>query len=174
LKEEEIQRSQSKNKVSLEVKEETFKIEEEIRQLEIIKDVRDELNMIRVVLEDQDKATSDARRLFGERRGWLVENLIRQKREINQLDERAEKVYIAVSSPKIMPSTAHLFSPQLKDLLDLKQKQANVVEARSQRHQAQESAKLAKETTKQGRAILLFTMITIIFVREPIYHLCLI
>jgi hypothetical protein len=44
----------------------------------------------------------------------------------------------------------------LKDLLTLKQQQAGVVEAR-------EAVKQAAETLKQGRSIMLFTIITIIF-----------
>jgi hypothetical protein len=44
----------------------------------------------------------------------------------------------------------------LKDLLTLKQQQAGVVEAR-------EAVKQATETLKQGRSIMLFTIITIIF-----------
>jgi hypothetical protein len=47
---------------------------------------------------------------------------------------------------------------QLKDLLTLKQQQAGVVEAR-------EAVKQAAETLKQGRSIMLFTVVTIVFVR---------
>jgi len=58
----------------------------------------------------------------------------------------------------------------LKDLLDLKQKQASVTEARSARKdakasskEAEASAKLSYETFKQGGSIMIFTIITIIF-----------
>lgn len=46
---------------------------------------------------------------------------------------------------------------QLCDLLDLKQKQASVSEALSARQEAQ-------DTKRQGRTIMLFTIVTIIFV----------
>jgi hypothetical protein len=59
---------------------------------------------------------------------------------------------------------ANVFFNKLQDLLDLKSKQANVSEARSQRHQAEAAVKQGKETAKQGKAILLFTIITIAFV----------
>src|SRR5689334_21823750 len=49
-----------------------------------------------------------------------------------------------------------LTTMKLKDLLDLKQQQAGVVKAR-------EAVKQGEETLKQGRAIMLFTVITIIF-----------
>jgi hypothetical protein len=60
---------------------------------------------------------------------------------------------------------------QLQDLLDLKQKQASVIEARAARKdtkssadQAEASASLAYESFKQGWAIMIFTIVTIIFV----------
>ena len=46
---------------------------------------------------------------------------------------------------------------QLKDLLDLKQQQANVLEARQSRKQAVIAA-------KQGKVVLVFTVVTIVFV----------
>jgi hypothetical protein len=45
----------------------------------------------------------------------------------------------------------------LKDLLELKQQQAGVVEAR-------EAVKQGEETLRQGRSIMLFTIVTITFV----------
>ena len=48
---------------------------------------------------------------------------------------------------------------QLKDLLDLKQQQANVLEARVSRNQA-------FSTKEQGKTIMVFTIVTIIFVRK--------
>jgi hypothetical protein len=51
----------------------------------------------------------------------------------------------------------HADSSQLNHLLDLKQKHANVQEARSARRQAD-------ETAKQGDTLLVFTLVTIIFV----------
>lgn len=46
---------------------------------------------------------------------------------------------------------------QVKDLLSLKQQQASVV-------QAWQAAKQSEETVKQGRSIMVFTIVTIIFV----------
>jgi hypothetical protein len=47
---------------------------------------------------------------------------------------------------------------QLKDLIALKQQQASVVEA-------QESVKQGEVTLQQGNTLMLFTIVTIIFVR---------
>ena len=56
-------------------------------------------------------------------------------------------------------------------MLDLKQKQANVIEARSARKevkassdQTEASVSLAYEAVKQGRSIMIFTIVTIVFV----------
>jgi hypothetical protein len=75
---------------------------------------------------------------------------------------------------------------QLNSLLDLKQKEANVSEALSARKQAESTSRQAEiaanhaeqgarqaelatvqatETVRQGRTVLLFTVVTIIFVR---------
>lgn len=46
---------------------------------------------------------------------------------------------------------------QINDLLDLKQKQANLSEAQSSRKQAE-------ETAMQGTTLMVFTIVTIVFV----------
>ena len=61
---------------------------------------------------------------------------------------------------------------QLRHLLDLKQKQANLSEAWSSRTQAEESSKLSEEAIKQGRSIMLFTVVTIIFVSSSRFGTC--
>lgn len=49
-------------------------------------------------------------------------------------------------------------------LLDLKQKQANILEAEWTRQQSVESRKQSVQTTKQGETIMVFTVVTIVFV----------
>lgn len=49
---------------------------------------------------------------------------------------------------------------QVKDLLELKQQQAGVV-------QAWQSVKYSNEAMRQGRSILVFTIVTIVFVSAP-------
>ena len=58
-----------------------------------------------------------------------------------------------------------LISLQVNDLLGLKQQQASVI-------QAYQAIKQGEETVKQGKAILLFTVMTIIFVRQARYQVC--
>jgi hypothetical protein len=51
------------------------------------------------------------------------------------------------------------------DLLDLQQKEANLFEARTSNEQTKLALRQADETTAQSQIILLFTVVTIIFVR---------
>lgn len=53
---------------------------------------------------------------------------------------------------------------QLNFLVDLKQKQSNVMDARATRIQAQASFKMTVESEKQGETLMLFTVATIVFV----------
>lgn len=60
---------------------------------------------------------------------------------------------------------------QLRHLIDLKQKQANFSEAISTRELARQTAEntelqiqQARETTRQGQTLMVFTVVTIIFV----------
>lgn len=52
----------------------------------------------------------------------------------------------------------------MNDLLGLKQQQASVV-------QAYEAMKQGEETVRQGKAIMIFTVLTIIFVRRDLLTL---
>ncbi len=85
----------------------------------------------------------------------LKESMENQLAELAYLKEAAEHTSNAVRNFFQVTDFANTF--QLKDLLDLKQQQAGVVEAR-------EAVKQAKETLKQGRSIMLFTIVTIVFV----------
>ena len=77
-----------------------------------------------------------------------LENLvIRPQRDIKRMENQAMRTYLA-----------------LNDLLSLKQAQGNVLEARSARQQAEATNAQAEETSRQGKTILLFTIITVFFV----------
>ncbi|KAK0101622.1 hypothetical protein ONS95_006785 [Cadophora gregata] len=140
-----------------------FNISKETDLIKEIKDIRDELHIISTVLVDQEKVlvemdaiiraikegkvhepaeseedAKDARQASRTQHG-LVGNVRRHIETVKALDKQAEKTYLS-----------------LNDLLDLKQKQANVSEARSQRQQAQ-------ETARQGQTLMLFTVITVFF-----------
>lgn len=65
---------------------------------------------------------------------------------------------LCVTLPSSVYDTTN--STQLKDLLTLKQQQAGVIEAR-------EAVKQGQETLRQGKSIILFTVVTIVFVCLP-------
>ncbi|KAI8940733.1 hypothetical protein NX059_001998 [Plenodomus lindquistii] len=117
------------------------------------KDIRDELNMIAKVLDDQrnvlpDMETSildiyqkeqkkqhDLKRRFKD----MLKQIETHIKDLERMDKQAERIYKSIT-----------------DLLDLKQKHANAFEARFARDQA-------AATARQGQTIQVFTIVTIIF-----------
>jgi hypothetical protein len=84
-------------------------------------------------------------------------------RELTALEDAARNTSAAVRNISFYGASSGTNKVQLKDLLALKQQQAGVIEAR-------EAVKQAKETLKQGRSIILFTVVSIVFVSFRIYH----
>lgn len=117
------------------------------------KDIRDELNMIEKVLEDQRQVLPDLEAAIcelylGEQRSQQdVKKRFREQlktiemhiKDIDRMDRQAERIYSSIT-----------------DMLDLKQKHANAFEARFARDQA-------AGTARQTQTIILFTIVTIIF-----------
>ncbi|KAL8827955.1 MAG: hypothetical protein Q9170_006803 [Blastenia crenularia] len=139
-------------------------IGEETALLAETKDIRDELNMISMVLEHQfailedmmyalldeskgshqQQTQSEIKKRYREQRK-VVE--IHQK-DVERMDKQAEGIYTSAS-------LTH-YRWQLTHLLDLKQKHANAFEARFARDQA-------AFTGRQGQTIMVFTIVTIVF-----------
>lgn len=128
-------------------------IGQETNLLAETKDIRDELNMIRKVLEDQQHVLPTIETAICE---IYAEEQIGQKevkktfanqsktvsthiKDIDRMDKQASKIYISVT-----------------DMLDLKQKHANAFEARFARDQA-------TATARQSQTVMVFTIVTIIF-----------
>ncbi|KAH7397978.1 hypothetical protein BKA64DRAFT_673281 [Cadophora sp. MPI-SDFR-AT-0126] len=131
-------------------------ITREIISLRQIKNISDELNMIEDVISQQQRALTMLHNVLGQER-WASEKLLRNIRNRKATVEQLHK------------DASHTYK-QIVDLLDLKQKQTNVSEARSSRFQAEQANEQAKqaalqamETTKQGKSIMLFTTVTILF-----------
>ncbi len=124
-----------------------------------IKDIRDELNILAVILESQmtmlwgfENGITDELRLDGTRRATdAITSEIRKRsreqkrvlevhqKDIDRMDRQAESIYMS-----------------LTHLLDLKQKHSNALEARFARDHAVIAA-------RQGQTIMVFTIVTIIF-----------
>jgi len=79
----------------------------------------------------------------------MIDAIDRQARYVESLDKDAKRPYKAVRTTTSSMKNFLADSSKLEDLLDLKQKQANVSEARSARI--------------SGNSITVFTIVTIIF-----------
>ncbi|KAK3988464.1 hypothetical protein QBC44DRAFT_382394 [Cladorrhinum sp. PSN332] len=114
--------------------EERYGIGKEVGLLEKVKDIRDELKIIRAVFETQ-KMVQEEPAVFP----TLLFMVKKRLKDLERIDQQALEAQEA-----------------LKHILDLKQKQANAEEAHFLNVQNIESA-------KQGQAIMTFTVVTIIF-----------
>jgi Mg2+ and Co2+ transporter CorA len=117
------------------------------------KDIRDELNMIAKVLEDQLHVLPDLHEAVceiykdGSKNQQEVKKRFRDQmktievhiKDIDRMDRQAERIYNSIT-----------------DMLDLKQKHANAFEARFARDQA-------AGTARQSQTIMVFTIVTIVF-----------
>ncbi|TGO07790.1 hypothetical protein BTUL_0247g00190 [Botrytis tulipae] len=152
-----------------------FNITEEVQLLVEIRDIRDELAILQMILSDQLNPVEEFSQIVAQHRSQS--NSIKDRtsdRTIKNYLYRIEK----------MERLADKTYQSLNHLLDLKQKQANVSEALSSRKQMESSAlqaaaanKLAEisleqtyvaneqavESVRQGRTVLVFTVVTIIF-----------
>ncbi|RDL32991.1 Ankyrin repeat-containing protein [Venustampulla echinocandica] len=117
------------------------------------KDIRDELNMIKKVFEDQQlvlptletaicdiykdeqRSQQEVKKRFADQMKTVGTHV----KDIDRMDKQAERIYYSVT-----------------DMLDLKQKHANAFEARFARDQA-------TSTARQSQTIMVFTIVTIIF-----------
>jgi Mg2+ and Co2+ transporter CorA len=129
---------------------EMLSIAPDVTLLEEVKDIRDELRILRLILDDQYRVLSDVHRTFQDvlpqpdiwAAGKFEEQISawqQDKGEVESMLQQVDQIHDSVFS-----------------LLDLKQKHANAVEAHSARIQADSSA-------EQGRTIMVFTIVTVVF-----------
>ncbi|KAL8770419.1 MAG: hypothetical protein Q9209_003845 [Squamulea sp. 1 TL-2023] len=129
-------------------------IGEETALLAETKDIRDELNMISMVLKHQTSILDDMMHA-------LLEEV---KGPHNQMQSEIKKRYreqhkvveVHLKDVERMDKQAEGIYTSLTHLLDLKQKHANAFEARFARDQA-------AFTGRQGQTIMVFTIVTIVF-----------
>ncbi|KAL8777526.1 MAG: hypothetical protein Q9194_002504 [Teloschistes cf. exilis] len=128
-------------------------IGEETALLAETKDIRDELNMISLVLKHQLSVLDDMM-------SALLEDAKHQPHiqwEIKRRYKEQQKlVEVHIKDVERMDKQAEGIYTSLTHLLDLKQKHANAFEARFARDQA-------ALTGRQGQTIMVFTLVTIVF-----------
>lgn len=112
-----------------------------------ITDVLDEIKIIKSVLHDQIKVMESK---------TLNQLIVDTTAAVQPFAEVQESLNQTQEDIDAMKTHAKAVEEGLKHLLDLKQKQANLWEARSSREGAEEAA-------KQGNTLMIFTVVTIIF-----------
>ncbi|KAI4229409.1 MAG: hypothetical protein L6R36_000863 [Xanthoria steineri] len=129
-------------------------IGEETALLAETKDIRDELNMISMVLKHQVSVLDDMMHaILEEARG---PNSRLQSEIKKRYREQHKVVELHLKDVERMDKQAEGIYTSLTHLLDLKQKHANAFEARFARDQA-------AFTGRQGQTIMVFTIVTIFF-----------
>ncbi|KAM7192936.1 hypothetical protein V8F20_008606 [Naviculisporaceae sp. PSN 640] len=119
----------------------------EMELLREIKDIVDELQTMNKIFNDQRNVLENLREVLDEKETARDEI---SQRELRMLVRSRQR------EATLMIGQAHEASQALNDLIDLKQKFSNVLEARWARN-------MAEETSRQGTTILVFTIVTIVF-----------
>ncbi|KAI7784489.1 uncharacterized protein LA080_009988 [Diaporthe eres] len=130
-------------------------------------DINDELHILTAVLDDQRKSVEQLE-VFLHQARTKVEYVNYKDDNSNVVDYGCIDVQIHRITE--MNELAERALSSLRHLIDLKQKQANFSEAISARELAEQTAKnttlqikQAEETTRQGKTLMVFTVVTIIF-----------
>lgn len=115
-----------------------------------IKDIRDELDIIKMVLDHQHHLLPELRDAI--RTIYRDERSHAALRKVDKgFDEQEKNITNPLKDLSRMDSQAGRIYESIRDLLDLKQKHANAFEARYAREQAQ-------ATSRQGQTIMVFTI----------------
>lgn len=139
------------------IMDELFDIRTETSLVREIKDILDELNIIQTIKRQQESVIEPFRiqmfQAVSKNKQRDFYDCTRLGNHVGELRRTAESTYAA-----------------LRDLLDLKQKEASAIEARSASRdakasaaQAEASTSLTAETVRQGWSIMVFTIVTIVF-----------
>ena len=121
-----------------------------------IKDIRDELDMLSLLFEHQEQvlpSMQDAMKSIWEQDEWPLAD---QQRIQKSLEEHQRLILQPQKDIQRMERQAKRMYNSIRDLLDLKQKHANAIEARYAREQTD-------DTSRQGQTLMVFTIVTVIF-----------
>ncbi|KAF2212204.1 hypothetical protein CERZMDRAFT_59120 [Cercospora zeae-maydis SCOH1-5] len=120
-----------------------------------IKDIRDELDIIRMVLDHQKHLLPELKEAV--KAVYHIERShARVRRAEKAFDDQEKTITNPIKDITRMEAQANRVYESIVSLLDLKQKHANAFEARFARDQA-------AGTQRQGQTIMVFTIVTIIF-----------
>lgn len=147
-------KAQQRAKKKKGMKESQLDINEEVELLVEIQDIQDELSIIKMVLDDQHSVLADGD--TGDQQDQSKKQMLRPT--FPYVDGKAVDNHVNVNRQTIehMISRARDVYSAVYHLIDLKQKQANITEARYAR-------KEAKSAAKEGKTILALTIVNMIF-----------
>ncbi|KAL7819926.1 hypothetical protein V8C26DRAFT_419560 [Trichoderma gracile] len=170
-------------------------ITKEITLLRLIKDIQDELAMMEKVFAEQQELLESLGRIIHtmDRHNPDIHDEVhtrspninsscrngigrsRTGESQNLLMDRTHGDYESDDDPFLGDedfSTAGLpgFFSKLNTLVDLKQKQNNMIDTRTARLQAEQSHLMTLEAEKQGRTLMVFTIVTIVFSLYRLIH----
>ncbi|KAL4905602.1 hypothetical protein BDW74DRAFT_177971 [Aspergillus multicolor] len=127
---------------------EFFNIGPETTVLREVKGICDELNILKSLCEDQEHVWAQAEEILGS----------------DDSTQTASSTPSDVKKQIIgMIHEAEVVQKDINSLLDLKHKQANLLEVKFARQHAKAAEKQAADTAKQGDTLLVFTVVTIVF-----------
>lgn len=150
-----------------------LKIQQQLVPESLVKHIRHNL-LARFTLSPYPNEANDFNFLMREGNTLLSmdksPHIVRVMREdskwtMRRADDLLEGIRDRIRELTTLEEAAKGTSAALKDLLTLKQQQSGIFDAR-------EAVKQATETLKQGRSIMLFTVVTIIFVRNLTSRMC--
>ena len=176
-------------------------IEQETKLLDEAEDIRDELGILRLVLEDQRAVAEELDRLLGNssplddvddvtaggksytlKGNVVLRNHLARTERMETLTKRSLQ---SVRRTQLCARSMLLTESEIRTLLKLKHQHASLSEAHSARMQAEYTSRQtqvavsynkkvadqldlarrqAEETARQGNVILLFTVVTVVFV----------
>ncbi|KAK0113866.1 hypothetical protein ONS95_014109 [Cadophora gregata] len=154
-----FERYGNKSEIPGDVFETIFSVTKETLLFREVQDIRDELGMLSALFLDQLGVLADAEKV-------LYQEEVAKNKDLDDQDKfQVEGTPLGLARARVMKhwrdvermeGQARQAYEMLKDLLDLKQQQANVLEARQSRKQAVIAA-------RQGKVVLVFTVVTIVF-----------
>ena len=136
-----------------------------------LKDIRDELSILHSIFRDQreiaDWITNIQVKLSEKKSPPLSKSIRPALATRKELDTVAGPLYVvideALQDVARMDAQAARFSRSLSELLELKQAHSNAFELEFSRSLSLGAQTLSLDAAKQGRAVLIFTIVTIVF-----------
>lgn len=158
-------------------------IQEEAELLVEIEDIHDELLILKMILVHQLTTVREVNKILAQQstpedggsqsdrlsiaENSLIENRLLRIESMQKMTIKTTKTVRSTARPRLMfcaSPVTYEFHCQILSLLDLKQKQASIAEALASVDYARQQAEQSKETARQGRTLMLFTVVTILFV----------